>query len=166
MGTTMAETNLSYRVYYRASPDYNLAIGEGMAILVAIDENDDRQHWYKDDKYSYMKDKYGYAAFSLVNEATGQTLKHSFDHPLPVKLVTYNPDVLEESVLWAHADDCGEGYRAIRSLKWALHLEAAALTDSSYYGAIIIGGLWIDGNNQQWKIEHHRKKYRNHTSKL
>ncbi|XP_038681880.1 ricin B-like lectin R40G3 [Tripterygium wilfordii] len=123
----MVATNKpSYRVYCRASPNYNLAVRQGIAILVPIDENDHRQHWYKDDKYNNKTDNWGFPAFSLVNKATGQTLKHSFGHPVPVRLVTYNPDVLDESVLWALAEDRGEGYRSIRSLKCASHLEAAA----------------------------------------
>ncbi|XP_038721864.1 ricin B-like lectin R40G3 [Tripterygium wilfordii] len=156
MAANMAATNQpTYRVYCRASPNYNLAVGDGVAILAPIDKNDERQHWYKDDKYSYKKDAWGFPSFSLVNKATGQTLKHSFDHPVPVRLVTYNPDVLDECVLWAQADDRGEGYKAIRSLTPASHLEAAALNDCSYHGAIIMGGIWINKNNQQWKIEPH-----------
>ncbi|XP_038682844.1 ricin B-like lectin R40G3 [Tripterygium wilfordii] len=155
--TVLATTDQpSYRVYCRASPNYNLAAGEGMATLAPININDDRQHWYKDDKYNNVVDKSGFPAFFLVNKATGQTLQHSFDdHPLPVKLVTYNSDVLDESVLWALADDRGEGYKAIRNLTAVLHLEAAALNDGSYHGAIIMAGIWIDEYNQQWKIEPH-----------
>ncbi|XP_038719659.1 ricin B-like lectin R40G3 [Tripterygium wilfordii] len=144
----------SYRVYCRASPYHNLTVSDGVAILAPINENDDRQYWHKDDKYSYIKDAGGLPAFSLVNKATGQTLKHFFKHYVPVRLVDYNPCVLDKSVLWAQADDRGEGYAAIRSLNANdTHLEAAALDNCSYRGAIIVGGFWRDDKNQHWKIE-------------
>ncbi|XP_038680696.1 ricin B-like lectin R40G3 [Tripterygium wilfordii] len=153
--TVLATRNLpSYRVYCRSAPQYNLAVGEGVAILAKIDANDDRQHWYKDDTYSNVLDKLGYPLFSLVNKATGQTLKHSFSHPLPVKLVDYTPNVFDESILWSLANDRGENYRAIRSSQCESHLEAAPLNiDKFYLGAIIVGGPWIDTYDQQWKIE-------------
>ena len=31
-----------------------------------------------------------------------------------MQLIPYNPDILDESVLWTESKDTGEGYRAIR----------------------------------------------------
>nr|ABW73994.1 lectin 2 [Euonymus europaeus] len=156
MASTIIATGPTYRVYCRAAPNYNMTVGKGAAFLAPIDETNELQYWYKDDTYSYIKDEAGLPAFSLVNKATGLTLKHSNHHPVPVKLVTYNPNVVDESVLWSQADDRGDGYTAIRSLtNPASHLEAAPLNDWSYNGAIIMGGVWIDAYNQQWKIEPH-----------
>ncbi|XP_038682845.1 ricin B-like lectin R40G3 [Tripterygium wilfordii] len=145
-------TEPSYRVYCKDCPDYNIAVGVGMAILAPTNKNDYRQYWYKKD--SDEMDTWGFPAFSLVNRATGQTLQHSFDHPIPVRLV-YNPSDLDRSVLWAQAEDRGEGFKAIRSLDCKSHLEACALYIYSYHGAIIIGGVWDEGKNQLWKIEPH-----------
>jgi len=44
------------------------------------------QHWYKDEKYSTrVKDEEGCTAFSLVNKATGEALKHSIGGSHPVR---------------------------------------------------------------------------------
>jgi len=44
------------------------------------------QHWYKDEKYSTrVKDEEGCPAFSLVNKATGEALKHSIGVTHPVR---------------------------------------------------------------------------------
>lgn len=44
------------------------------------------QHWYKDEKYSTrVKDEEGCPAFSLINKATGEALKHSIGATHPVR---------------------------------------------------------------------------------
>lgn len=44
------------------------------------------QHWYKDEKYSTrVKDAEGCPAFSLINKATGEALKHSIGSSHPVR---------------------------------------------------------------------------------
>lgn len=43
------------------------------------------QHWFKDEKYSTrVKDQEGFPAFSLVNKATGEAIKHSIGATHPV----------------------------------------------------------------------------------
>jgi len=49
------------------------------------------QHWYKDEKYSTrVKDQEGCPAFSLVNKATGEALKHSIGASHPVRSFFYS----------------------------------------------------------------------------
>jgi hypothetical protein len=50
------------------------------------------QLWYKDVKYGNgLKDEAGNPAFALVNKATGDALKHSFGHCLPVSQFLSDP---------------------------------------------------------------------------
>ncbi|KAJ4957961.1 hypothetical protein NE237_025072 [Protea cynaroides] len=103
------------RVYCKAETGYSLTIRDGHVILARSDVNDPFQHWIKDEKYSTrVKDGEGFPSFSLVNKATGQALKHSIGATHPVQLVPYNPDVLDESVLWSESKDLGDSFRTIR----------------------------------------------------
>eukprot|EP00494_Astrolonche_serrata_P008132 UN08168 len=55
-------------------------------------------------KYSTrVKDEEGYPAMALVNKASGEALKHSLGQSHPVRLTRYNPDTLDESVLWTES---------------------------------------------------------------
>ncbi|MCH1923015.1 hypothetical protein L9G15_26750, partial [Shewanella sp. A3A] len=73
------------------------------------------QHWIKDMRHSNkIRDEEGYPAFALVNKVTGEAIKHSTGQGHPVKLVPYNPEYQDESVLWTESKDVGKGFRCIR----------------------------------------------------
>ncbi|KAL5197738.1 hypothetical protein ABZP36_001250 [Zizania latifolia] len=94
------------KVYCRANPNYAMTIRSGAVVLAPANPKDEYQHWIKDMRWSTsVKDEEGYPAFALVNKATGQAIKHSLGQSHPVKLVPYNPEVLDESVLWTESRD-------------------------------------------------------------
>nr|TKS18309.1 hypothetical protein D5086_0000004660 [Populus alba] len=104
----------SFKVYSKAEPDFHLTIRDGRVILARSNPSDEFQNWFKDEKFSTrVKDSEGCPAFALVNKATGQAIKHSIGEANPVQLIPYNPDVLDESILWTQSKDMGDGFRAV-----------------------------------------------------
>ncbi|MFX9847933.1 hypothetical protein ABTP16_18965, partial [Acinetobacter baumannii] len=78
-------------------------------MLARSDPSDPCQHWIKDEKLSTkVKDEQGFPSFALVNKATGEAMKHSIGATHPVQLTRYNPNVLDESVLWTESKDLGD----------------------------------------------------------
>ncbi|XP_008240447.1 PREDICTED: extensin [Prunus mume] len=147
----------TFRVFTKADPNFSLAITEGKVILARSHETDDFQHWYKDEKYSTsVKDEERFPSFALVNKATGQALKHSIGATHPVQLIPYNPDILDESILWTESADLGDGFRTVRMVNnIRLNLDAFHGDKKSggvHDGTIIV--LWNKnkGDNQRWKI--------------
>ncbi|WVZ06645.1 hypothetical protein V8G54_019991 [Vigna mungo] len=188
------------RVVTKAAPDFSLTIRNGQVILARSDPSNEYQHWYKDEKYSTrVKDEEGCPAFSLVNKATGEALKHSIgsSHPVRsfsqgllfhcreicdplnvdvcyckwipvcdlgfllllnmyVRLTAYNPDYLDQSILWTESRDLGDGHRAIRMVN-NIHLNVDAFHGDKKSGGVHDGTTivlwdWNKGDNQQWKI--------------
>ncbi|KAJ4764334.1 Ricin B-like lectin R40C1 [Rhynchospora pubera] len=145
------------KIYCRANEGYNLTVRNDTAVLAPANSNDGYQHWIKDMRYSTkIKDEEGYPAFALVNQVTGQALKHSLGQSHPVKLVRYNPDYLDESVLWTESRDVGHGFRCIRMVN-NIYLNFDALNGDKDHGGVRDGtGLvlwkWCEGDNQRWKI--------------
>lgn len=73
-----------------------------------------------------------------------------------VRLIPYNPDYFDESVLWTESDDLGDGFHTIRMVN-----NTALLFDSlnsvPAAGGVRVGNplclwRWNQGNNQRWKI--------------
>ncbi|KAJ8762765.1 hypothetical protein K2173_017580 [Erythroxylum novogranatense] len=145
------------RIYSKAEPNFGLTIRDGKVILAPSDPSDDFQKWYKDEKYSTrVKDEEGCPCFSLVNKVTGEAIKHSIGDTHPVQLVRYNPDYLDESVLWTESKDLSDGYRAIRMVN-NIHLNVDAFhgdkhSGGVHEGTIIVLWKWNKGDNQRWKI--------------
>ncbi|EOA27482.1 hypothetical protein CARUB_v10023619mg [Capsella rubella] len=145
------------KVYSKAEPNYYLTIRDGKVILAPADPSDDAQHWYKDEKYSTrVKDADGHPCFALVNKATGEAMKHSVGATHPVHLIRYDPDRLDESVLWTESKDLGDGYRAIRMVN-NTRLNVDAFHGDSKSGGVRDGTTivlwdWNKGDNQRWKI--------------
>ncbi|KAG7033678.1 Ricin B-like lectin EULS3 [Cucurbita argyrosperma subsp. argyrosperma] len=145
------------KVFTKANPNFSLAIRDGKVILVPSDPDDPAQHWFKDEKYSTrIKDEAGYPSFALVNKATGQAMKHSVGDTHPVQLIQYNPDVVDESVLWTQSQDFGEGFRSIRMVN-NIALNVDAFHGDKYSGGVhdgtkIVLWKWKEGENQLWKI--------------
>ncbi|CAO2180548.1 unnamed protein product [Urochloa humidicola] len=148
----------TYRIYCKAGEDqYSLATRDGKVCLVRSDRDDDSQHWIKDMKYSTrVKDEEGYPAIVLVNKATGEALKHSLGKSHPVRLTRYDPNTLDESVLWTESRDVGNGFRCIRMVN-NIYLNFDALHGDKDHGGVRDGTTlvlweWCEGDNQRWKI--------------
>ncbi|GFY99878.1 hydroxyproline-rich glycoprotein family protein [Actinidia rufa] len=145
------------RVCTKAKTDYSLTIREGKVILAPSDPSDPLQHWIKDEKYSIrVKDEEGFPSFALVNKATGQAIKHSIGATHPVQLIPYNPDYLDESVLWTESKDLGDGYRTVRMVN-NIRLNVDAFNGDKNHGGVYDGTTivlweWKKGDNQRWKI--------------
>ncbi|RCV24241.1 hypothetical protein SETIT_5G069300v2 [Setaria italica] len=148
----------TYRIYCKAGEDqFSLATRDGKVCLVRTDRDDDTQHWIKDMKYSTrVKDEEGYPAMALVNKATGEALKHSLGKSHPVRLTRYDPDTLDEAVLWTESRDVGNGFRCIRMVN-NIYLNFDALHGDKDHGGVRDGTTlvlweWCEGDNQRWKI--------------
>ncbi|KAL2320440.1 hypothetical protein Fmac_029409 [Flemingia macrophylla] len=115
------------------------------------------QHWYKDEKFSTrVKDEEGCPAFSLINKATGEALKHSIGATHPVRLIPYKSDYLDESILWTESRDLGDGHRTIRMVN-NIRLNVDAFHGDKHSGGVhdgtsIVLWEWNKGDNQRWKI--------------
>ncbi|KAK3160089.1 hypothetical protein QOZ80_1BG0055050 [Eleusine coracana subsp. coracana] len=148
----------TYRIFCKAGNDqYSLAVRDGKVCLIRTNQDDDSQHWIKDLKYSTrVKDEEGYPAMILVNKATGEALKHSLGQSHPVRLSSYNPDYMDESVLWTESRDVGDGFRCIRMVN-NIYLNFDALNGDKDHGGVRDGTTlvlweWCEGDNQRWKI--------------
>lgn len=145
------------RVYCKAKTDYALTIRDGQVVLVPSNPSDPHQHWVKDLKFSTrVKDEQGYPSFALVNKATGQAMKHSVGATYPVQLTEYNPDKLDESVLWTESKDLGDGYRAVRMVN-NIKLNVDAFNGDKNHGGVrdgtkIVLWEWKKDSNQRWTM--------------
>ncbi|XP_058202136.1 ricin B-like lectin EULS3 isoform X2 [Rhododendron vialii] len=145
------------RVFTKAEANYSLTVRDGKVILAPSNPSDPFQHWIKDEKYSTkVKDEEGFPSFALVNKATGQAMKHSIGATHPVQLIPYNPDVLDESVLWTESKDLGDSYRTVRMVN-NIRLNVDALNGDKNHGGVREGTTvvlweWKKGDNQRWKI--------------
>jgi hypothetical protein len=147
----------SYKVYCKAAPDFHLTVRDGKVVLARSDPSDQFQNWFKDEKFSTkVKDEEGSPCFSLVNKATGQSMKHSLGAGHPVQMVPYNPNALDESVLWTMSKDFGEGYRTMRMVNNVLLNVDAFHGDKKsggvHDGTTIVLWKWNKGDNQLWKV--------------
>ncbi|KAJ0979143.1 hypothetical protein J5N97_014617 [Dioscorea zingiberensis] len=145
------------RVFTMAEENYSLSIRNGKVILAPANPRDEYQHWIKDRKFStQVKDENDFPSFALVNKVTGQAIKHSIGATHPVRLVPYNPDYLDESVLWSESNDTGEGFHCIRMVN-NIRLNFDAFHGDENHGGVRDGTTvvlweWLEGKNQRWKI--------------
>ncbi|CAL5443383.1 unnamed protein product [Camellia sinensis] len=77
-------------------------------------------------------------------------------HQRWVQLIDYNPDVLDESVLWTESRDLGDGHRTIRMVN-NIRLNVDAFNGDKNHGGVhdgttIVLWEWKKGDNQRWKI--------------
>lgn len=73
-----------------------------------------------------------------------------------MQLIHYNPDKLDESVLWTVSKDLGDGYRTIRMVN-NIRLNVDAFNGDANHGGVrdgttIVLWEWKKGENQRWKI--------------
>ncbi|RLN34826.1 hypothetical protein C2845_PM03G16580 [Panicum miliaceum] len=146
------------RVFCKAGEaDYSLTARNGTACLAPSNPRDEYQHWIKDMRHSNrVRDEEGYPAFALVNKVTGEAIKHSAGQGHPVKLVPYNPDYQDESVLWTESRDVGNGFRCVRMVN-NIYLNFDAFHGDKAHGGVhdgteIVLWKWCEGDNQRWKI--------------
>ncbi|KAJ6829623.1 uncharacterized protein M6B38_356915 [Iris pallida] len=145
------------RIYTKAEENYSLSIRDGKVVLARADHTDPYQHWIRDLKYSTrVKDEEGFPSFALVNKVTGEALKHSIGATHPVRLIPYNADYLDESVLWTESKDLGDGFRCIRMVN-NIRLNFDAFHGDEDHGGVRDGTTvvlweWLKGKNQRWKI--------------
>ncbi|XP_076936667.1 ricin B-like lectin R40G3 [Bidens hawaiensis] len=143
------------RFFCKAKPDYSLTIRNGEAVLAPTNPSDHHQHWIKEEKFSTrVKDEEGFPSFALVNKATGQALKHATGAEKPIQLVDYNPDKLDESVLWTQSKDLGDGFHAVRMVNH-IKLNVDAWHGDKDHGGVRDGTKvylykWTKGDNQRW----------------
>ncbi|KAG0487869.1 hypothetical protein HPP92_006680 [Vanilla planifolia] len=138
-------TQHTVRIFTLAEENFSLSIRDGAV------------HWYKDFRWSNeVKDEEGLPAFALINKATGLAIKHSLGQSHPVRLVPFNPDYLDESILWTESHDTGEGFRCIRMVN-NIRLNFDAFHGDKDHGGVHDGTTvvlweWAKGKNQRWKI--------------
>ncbi|KAJ1292465.1 hypothetical protein BS78_02G393500 [Paspalum vaginatum] len=147
-----------FKIFCRADEGYCLTVRHDAVVLAPTNPRDQAQHWYKDmmRHSTSIKDAEGHPAFALVNRATGLAIKHSLGQSHPVKLVPYNPDYLDESVLWTESRDVGMGFRCVRMVN-NIHLNLDAFHGDKDHGGVHDGTTvvlweWCKGHNQSWKI--------------
>ncbi|KAG6472123.1 hypothetical protein ZIOFF_069580 [Zingiber officinale] len=149
------------RIYTKAEPNFSLSIRDGKVILARNNPADPYQASYGSDlRYSTkVKDEEGFPSFSLINKVTGEAVKHSIGATHPVRLISYNPNYLDESVLWAESKDLGDGFRCIRMVN-NIRLNFDAFHGDKNHGGVKDGTIvvlweWLKGDNQRWKIVPH-----------
>ncbi|MQM09140.1 hypothetical protein Taro_042005 [Colocasia esculenta] len=143
-GSSGISAKRTVRIYTKATENYSLSVRDG-------------KHWIKDEKFSTkVKDEEGLPSFALVNKVTGEAIKHSVGATHPVQLVPYNPDFLDESILWTESHDTGEGFRCIRMVN-NIRLNFDAFHGDKDHGGVHDGTTvvlweWMKGENQRWKV--------------
>ncbi|XP_019434409.1 PREDICTED: tripartite motif-containing protein 66-like [Lupinus angustifolius] len=147
----------TFRIFSKAGPDYSLSIRNGDIVLALTNPQDVYQHWYKDQRFSTrVQDSEGSPAFTLINKGTGEAIKHAIGSTQPIRLIHYEPAVLDVEVLWTESRDLGDGYRAIRKVDDVnLNLDAYHGDRSSggvHEGTTVVLWEWKAGDNQHWKI--------------
>jgi len=147
----------TFKIFCKADEGYCLTVRDGNVVLAPANPRDEHQHWYKDMRFStQVKDEEGNPAFALVNKATGLAIKHSLGQSHPVKLVPFNPEYQDESVLWTESGDVGKGFRCIRMVN-NIRLNFDAFHGDKGHGGVHDGTTvvlweWAKGDNQSWKI--------------
>uniref|UniRef100_A0A453I6Q0 PH domain-containing protein n=1 Tax=Aegilops tauschii subsp. strangulata TaxID=200361 RepID=A0A453I6Q0_AEGTS len=145
------------RIFCKADDGFSATVRNGAVVLAPTNPRDEYQHWFKDMRHSNrIKDEEGYPAFALVNKVTGEAIKHSQGEGHPVKLVPYNANYQDESVLWTESRDVGAGFRCIRMVN-NIYLNFDALHGDKEHGGVrdgtsLVLWKWCEGDNQRWKI--------------
>uniref|UniRef100_A0A7I4CRW2 Uncharacterized protein n=1 Tax=Physcomitrium patens TaxID=3218 RepID=A0A7I4CRW2_PHYPA len=146
------------RLHCRADPNFCLAAIPGQGpVMVPNNESDAYQVWYKDESMSNrVKDESGAHAFSLINKATGECLRHPPEDLQQCLLVVYEPNAQDESVLWTMSEDMGQGYRCIRVVTSITRnldvLRGDKKSGGMKNGSSVITFAWKNQDNQVWKM--------------
>jgi len=148
----------TFKVFCKANKGLCLAVRDGALVLAATDPTDEHQHWFKDIRFSLrIKDTEGKPVFSLVNKATGLAVQHSLGSYNRVRLVKFNPEDFDESVLWTESSHLGRDFSHIRMMH-NINLGLHALPGDEEGGGRVQDGTtivvmeWDESDNQSWKI--------------
>ncbi|XP_038724506.1 ricin B-like lectin EULS3 [Tripterygium wilfordii] len=145
----------TFRIFTLANPNLSMSIRNDKVILATTNPNDPNQEWYKYEKYVQGEmDKMYYKAFALVSKGTSQAIKHTTGHVQHVELVHFNPNYVDNSLLWIKGADFVEGNSPIWSI-WMLNnldlVLAAEATNTKVFDWTLIKMLkWNDEVNQLW----------------
>ncbi|KAF8723737.1 hypothetical protein HU200_021706 [Digitaria exilis] len=133
-----------------------LAVRDGALVLAPADPADEHQHWFKDARLSlWVKGIEGKPVFFLVNKATGLAVQHSLGPYRPVRLVKFNPDDFDESVLWTESGHMGREFGSIRSMHnvgFGLDAISGDGEDGNDGSVTFLLSEWARGNTQSRKI--------------
>nr|XP_034589646.1 ricin B-like lectin R40C1 [Setaria viridis] len=157
LGGDGGEQQSTFKVFCKADEGRCLAIRDGALVLTPADPADEHQHWFKDARLSLcVKDEEGNPVFSLVNKATGLTVQHSLGPYRPVRLVKFNPDRFDQSVLWTESGHLGRYFGCIRMMH-DIDLGLDALPSDLDGGGVrdhttITLTEWAERDTQRWKI--------------
>ena len=97
-----------------------------------------------------------FRSFLAMDVSSLLTLIRPIKNILQVQLIPYNPDVLDESVLWTESKDLGDGYRTVRMVN-NIRLNIDAFNGDKNHGGVYDGTTivlweWKKGDNQRWMI--------------
>ncbi|CAL5048554.1 unnamed protein product [Urochloa decumbens] len=148
----------TFKVFCKADEGLCLAVRGGALVLAAADPADDHQHWFKDVRFSLrITDEEGKPVFSLINKATGLAIRHSLGPYHPVRLLEFDPEGFEESLLWTESGHLGREFGSIRMMHDVdLGLDAALPRGEDGGGVRDGTGITLtegrDGDTRSWKI--------------
>ncbi|XP_039843392.1 ricin B-like lectin R40C1 [Panicum virgatum] len=148
----------TFKVFCKADEGLCLAVRRGALVLAPADPDDEHQHWFKDVRFSLrIEDEEGKPVFSLINKATGLAVQHSLGPFHPVRLVKFNPEDFDESVLWTESGHLGRDFGRIRLLHDVDMVLDALPRDEDDGGGVRDGTTitlteWAGGSTQSWKI--------------
>ncbi|CAN6214259.1 unnamed protein product [Urochloa humidicola] len=154
LGGDGGEHQPTFKVFCRADKGRCLAVRNGALVLDPADPADEHQHWFKDASLSLcVKDEEGKPVFSLVNKATGLAVQHSLGPYRPVRLVKFDPDRFDQSVLWTESGHLGRNFGCIRMMH-DINLGLDVFPGGGLQGRTTIITLteWAKRNTQSWKI--------------
>nr|CAB3470301.1 unnamed protein product [Digitaria exilis] len=147
----------TFRVFCKADEGLCLAVRGGALVLATADPSDDYQHWFKDVRFSLrIKDEEGRPVFSLINKATGLAVQRSLCPYRPMRLVKFDPEDFDESVLWTESGHLGREFGRIRMIN-NVDMGLDALLGDEEGGGLRDGTALTltkraGGDTQSWKI--------------
>ncbi|KAE8684068.1 hypothetical protein F3Y22_tig00111155pilonHSYRG00008 [Hibiscus syriacus] len=127
---TRTSNQLTFRIYCKANPKFNLAIRDGRVV------------WLEPIPLMNARESPG---FSLINLATGEALKHNNGEAQPVELAPYKPNECNTTLIWSESKVIeDEGYKAIRAVD-NIHLNMDADLRDNPKSVMAIGLCCGDG---------------------
>ncbi|CAN6214253.1 unnamed protein product [Urochloa humidicola] len=142
---------LTFKIFCKADENYCLTVRDGDAAFAPADPKDECQRWYKDIRFGeFVKDEEGKPAFSVINKATNLAIQHCGGPFYPVKLVRFDLDSFDNTLMWTLSDDLGkDGFGYIRTLN-DISLKMAIFSDDR--GVTVGLSDTCDGDIHHWKI--------------
>lgn len=107
-----------------------------------------------DSMYGFFSSSYVTSPLALISHVCFEIGIRACDHQ--VRLVPYDPEYLDESVLWTESRDVGRGFRCIRMVN-NIYLNFDAFHGDKDHGGVhdgttVVLWKWCNGDNQSWKI--------------